>query len=189
MVSSCGVHVLSTRCLDGCVQKTQRTMVYSKELKDWYDKYYKMRDSLFHGTPDDVQSAREFYTTIVGDPAIVRLTVALKLAVTEGGQDWEIEVADPERVSEFLDYYENTPLDQDERHLLMKLIVASFDVYIGYEGANEQLAARVCRHLVESFDLHRWTVEYWARLERPDGFPITPLMREVWATCASRHRT
>lgn len=148
---------------------------------DWYQKFYEMRANLFEGSTEAQRSAREFYTSIVGSDAIVRLTVDLRLSVTEGGQDWAIEVADCERTAEFLDYYETQPLGERERYWLLELIVASFDDYLNFQGPDEQMTARVRRHLIESFDAHRDEVEYWACLNEPETarFAITPLMREL----------
>ena len=43
-----------------------------------------------------------------------RLAEMLRLAEPPGGQDWEIELADPGRVGEFLEVYETARLDDDE---------------------------------------------------------------------------
>ena len=156
-------------------------------LSEFYENYWKMRASIFEESTEAGRSARAFYQTIVGDDAIVRLTVALRLRVTEGGQDWELEVADWKRTREFLDYYETQPLDNDERYWLLELIIGSFDEYLLIQGPNDRMTARVRRHVIESFEAHRLTVKYWACLQKPEttGWPITPLMREVWEYCTA----
>lgn len=155
---------------------------------DWYENYYKMRAAIFEESTEAAMSARAFYRDIVGVNAIVRLTVALRLQLTEGGQDWAIEVADWERTAEFLDYYETQRLDDDERYWLLELIIASFDDQLRIKGPDERVAARVRRLLIESFEAHRDTVEYWACLREPETtrFAITPLMRELWTRCRTK---
>jgi hypothetical protein len=53
------------------------------------------------------------------------------------------------------------------------------------------VAARVRRHLIESFEAHRGTVKYWACLGEPETtrFAITPLMRELWGFCRTKRCT
>jgi len=158
---------------------------------EWYAHYYKMRAALFAESTEAAMSARAFYRDIVGSDAIVRLTVALRLQVTDGGQDWAIEVADGQRTAEFLDCYETQPLDDEERYWLLELIIASFEDHLRIQGADERVAARVRGHLIESFATHRDTVEYWACLREPETtrFAVTPLMREVWEYCRTTRCT
>ena len=158
---------------------------------EWYENYYKMRAAIFEESTEAAKSARAFYRDIVGVDAIVRLTVALRLQVTEGGQDWAIEVAHWERTAEFLDCYETQPLDDEERYWLLELIIASFDEHLRIQGPDELVAARVRRHLIESFEAHRDTVEYWACVREPETirFAVTPLMRDVWEFCRTKRCT
>jgi hypothetical protein len=152
------------------------------DLSEWYRQFFAMKDALFAGSPDAVQQARAFYETIVGDPAIVRLTVALRLRVTEGGQDWPLEVADSDRIAEFLDFYEHESLDDQERYHLMELIVASLEEHLQGHQKDPVLIARFQRHFTNSFDAHSDTAEYFAGVGTTGGshFAITPLMRQIW---------
>ena len=111
--------------------------------------------------------------------------------MSEVGQDWDIIVADWERTGEFLDFYETHPLDDDERQCLLELIVASLDEHLRIEGPNDLMTAQVRRHLIETFEAQRHTVEYWAQLGQPDRTPfaVTPLMREVWEHCRTKRGT
>jgi len=152
------------------------------DVSEWYRQFFAMKKALFAGSPDTVQQARAFYETIVGDPAIVRLTVALRLPVTEGGQDWPFEVADPDRLSEFLDAYEQGFLDEQERYHLMELIVASLEEYLQCQAGDPVLLARFRTHFTDSFEAHRDMAEYLAGVGTAGGghFAITPLMRQIW---------
>src|SRR5262245_28495689 len=97
------------------------------ELAKWYDDFHKMEESFFDESTEAAHRARAFYRKIVGSDAKVRLTVMLRLQLTGGGQDWELEVAEWQRTAEFLDFYETQPLDDEERYWFLELIVASFD--------------------------------------------------------------
>jgi len=148
----------------------------------WYKQFYAMKAALFNGAPDDVHWARAFYESIVGDPVIVRLTLLLGLEITDGGQDWPIEVADADRIAEFLDIYEQGALDADERYHLMELIVASLEAQMQECELAPALVARFRKHFMNSFELHRDTAAYWADIDNREGghFALTPLMRHLW---------
>ena len=51
----------------------------------------------------------------------------LSLPNTPRMQDWQWEVADCARLSEFLDAYENSGLTDDERFTLMEIMLESFE--------------------------------------------------------------
>lgn len=111
--------------------------------------------------------------------AIDRLSADLSL--TEVGQDWEIEAADPHRVMEFLDYYDTRQLNDDERFTLMSLIVASFDERLSI-APDDVLQDRIVTSLSAGFDLFNCLVQYWA-LPDVDGvddvFNFTPIARRI----------
>ncbi|MEM6336109.1 MAG: hypothetical protein AAF752_06050, partial [Bacteroidota bacterium] len=111
-------------------------------LSPWYRQFYAMKNTLFGGKPEEVQQARAFYQTIVGEPAIVHLTVSLRLEVTDGGQDWPVEVADGTRVAEFLEVYAQGGLGERERYHLMELIVASLEEHLQQHEPDPALVAR-----------------------------------------------
>ncbi len=157
-------------------------MTESTWRQDFYTNFYRMREALFAEDARYSARARAIYLDIVRDDAIVRLTVKLRLRVTEGGRDWELEAADPTRTAEFLHAYETRELDDDERYYLLELIIASFDLHMR-SHRDDRMTARVRRHVVAAFDEHRHSVRYWARLDEPErGWAITPLMREIWTS-------
>lgn len=100
------------------------------------------------------------------------------------GQDWEIENADPSRLEEFLQLYEQEPLDEDQRFALMELIVASYEE-LACEQPDRAIWERIREHLCERFRLHAYTVESWALTfvsddeDREGWDAITPQMREI----------
>jgi len=98
-------------------------------------------------------------------------------------QDWEVELADASRVEEFLDAYVTAQLDDDDRFLLMAMIVASVDEAIssGVEfGSSWSRAEQLLRR---DGALHATTLSYWACGSDPDPdhqFHLTPLIRPIW---------
>ncbi len=112
--------------------------------------------------------------------AIERL--AKMFGLPSAGQDWEIVCADADRVCEFLDAYESAPLNQDEKFTLMALIVASYDELLTKGCDDPRHWDRIRRHLLDRFDLHGYTVQYWSLPEEDepnDVFDFTWRAREI----------
>ena len=115
--------------------------------------------------------------------ALVRLTSLLKLQLGPYSQDWEVELADASRLADFLDLYEGGELDDDDRFLLMGMIVASLDdaASLGAEVASAWDRADVL--LRRDGSLHATTLSYWAQGDDPDPdhqFAVTPRIRSIW---------
>src|SRR3954471_19424450 len=66
--------------------------------------------------------------------ALTKLTTLFRLQTDPYMQDWEVELADASRVEEFLDAYDDGRLDDDDRFLLMGIIVASFDATLSADN-------------------------------------------------------
>jgi len=119
---------------------------------------------------------------ILSNDSIEKLTTLLGLSATGQEQDWEVELADPTRIAEFLKVYRNSSLTQDDRKALMALILASADSHIqtglGVPVEWEQISAL----LIEERHIHEETIRYWAREgeDEPDAwFDVTPLIRRL----------
>ncbi|MBV1909348.1 MAG: hypothetical protein KUG78_08495 [Kangiellaceae bacterium] len=114
--------------------------------------------------------------------AIDKFNQMFKLHEDPRMQDWEIECADPERVEEFINGYDNEPLDDDDRFTLMALILGSFEEYHGLEQPDVHVWGRIKKRLVEHQLIHKTHIEYYQCLDATDEeefFPITKLMREI----------
>lgn len=99
-------------------------------------------------------------------------------------QDWEWEVADSNRIDEFLAVYETGGLSDDERFTLMEMILESFeDLEHGDSDLSED--ARWRRTLValdRNISLHAHSVWYWSCLEAEGSeeiFHISPFIRQI----------
>lgn len=101
-------------------------------------------------------------------------------------QDWEWEVADSNRIDEFLAAYETGGLSDDERFTLMEIILESFED-IGRGGIDLCADARWQRTMTaleRNISLHAHSVRYWSCLEteRPEEmFHISRFIREIRA--------
>jgi hypothetical protein len=114
--------------------------------------------------------------------AIQKLNEILNLPDQPWIQDWDIQLADPNRVEEFCQLYSQLNHD-DERFTLMTLIVASLDQQLQNGNADEKLMTLVKLLLDRQFNLHQDTIEYWCEFEEdnPEHFwKITPMMRSIW---------
>jgi hypothetical protein len=115
--------------------------------------------------------------------ALGHLTELLHLKPDAYMQDWEVELADAARVDEFLDAYEKVQLDDDDRFLLMAMIIASVD---DAKSSGLELGSswpRAEHFLRRDGALHATTLSYWACGSDPDPdhqFAVTPLIRPIW---------
>lgn len=93
-------------------------------------------------------------------------------------QDWEYEVADSERIDEFVAAYLSGELDDDERFTLMETILQSFEELETRES--DPRWHSLLETIASNLDLHISTVYYWARLDADNPeemFRISPSMR------------
>lgn len=100
----------------------------------------------------------------------------------EFSQDWEYEVTDSSRVTEFLFAYENFHLDREEKFALMIVIISSYDDAMVEEKHEERWATSIRNHLLKDISIHKNTIDYWAMLDEDDlenCFSVTPFIREI----------
>lgn len=112
----------------------------------------------------------------------------------QGMQDWEIQMVtarDAERLVEFYDSFENP----EEKSVLMRLIIAAYDDYLGdcyslNQIPNPSLGNTLIKFLNQDWALHWRAVKYWSCFDHGDNsedpadesesFPVTPMMRKIW---------
>ena len=102
-------------------------------------------------------------------------------------QDWEWEVAAPDRFEEFLQGYSSLGLSAAERFSLMEVLLQCIE-----DSETPQLVtdrwAKLEPYLVKNIRLHRQTVEYWSSVgaaEQQDHFRITRLVRSLLARASA----
>lgn len=115
--------------------------------------------------------------------AIDRLAARLSLPNEPTMQDWEWEVADAERLDEFIAVYGDTELSEDERFTLMETIIQSCED-LGDGLAGDRRWAAVRDLLEKHLDLHISSVWYWAALESSldDAWHVSAFMRDLVKT-------
>jgi len=125
------------------------------------------------------------YTTA---KAIEILSADLNLAsLDEHAQDWDLMVADIDRIDEFIDYYQNNgyhtneTLDDEVKFALMEVILVSLDDSKRYGTFDRSAWSIVSEILTKEKELHQSTIEYWACLgiDAVEAFEITDLVREL----------
>lgn len=97
-------------------------------------------------------------------------------------QDWEIELADGNRLGEFIDCYHTHAKTSEEKFTLMALIIASFDDYFA-ENDDIAMWGKIKSLLLADRKLFEPLIKYWCVWEGGDNpeyyFEISPLMREL----------
>ena len=112
-----------------------------------------------------------------------RLRELLNISETESwGQDWDLIIANSEWVEQLLDWYEKENLNDNEKNILMQLIVASYDEKLNEDKHDLTEEKRLVHFLERDIDIHKDIFEYWARLHEPEseGWEITPMLRKIW---------
>ncbi len=118
---------------------------------------------------------RESVTHIIGKREISLLNELLSLPATGNEQDWEIELADPSRVVEFLDIYEQLPENVGVRRALWALITASLNDALDQasqppKATQERYSTILQQEFGDLFDI----VEEWCI--SADAFPVTQII-------------
>ncbi|MEM8641247.1 MAG: hypothetical protein AAGG51_20885 [Cyanobacteria bacterium P01_G01_bin.54] len=117
--------------------------------------------------------------------AIDSLAKRFDLPNDEKMQDWEYEVADPDRVAEFIDAYKSGELSEDERFTIMETIIQSFEDQEKPLEENKEWQ-EVLRLIEINLDLHICTVWYWSLVEdepkdKSEWWKVTPFIRPILA--------
>lgn len=76
-------------------------------------------------------------------------------------QDWEYEVADPNRIDEFIDAYLSNELNEDEKFALIETILQSFEESSKTLDSDQQWNT-ILQLLEDNLDIHATTICYWA---------------------------
>ena len=115
---------------------------------------------------------------ILTKQAIISLNQAFHLPVTGREQDWDLELADMNRVGEFIGYLADHALNDDEKRALMALIMSSLEDLSDEKTIPPDLWEQVKCHLQANPALYADVVAKWSGKE-DDGFAISPLVRSL----------
>ncbi len=111
---------------------------------------------------------------------IAKLSKKLSLPYTGTEQDWDIEMADSNRINEFIDLYHQYDLAFEERVTLMSLIIASYDNFLNENNLEidcrwDSINAMLAKDRIHFAEL----INYWSLYNETEIFRITSLMRTV----------
>lgn len=108
------------------------------------------------------------------------LNEVLHLPTTGREQDWDIELADPDRAGEFVAYLESHVLSKEQKFALMALIMGSLEDLSYKEGVSPELWDRV-KHLLQADPaLYADLVRQWGpKNNDPDDFAISKLVQSL----------
>lgn len=114
---------------------------------------------------------------------IEQLSKELSLPFTGIEQDWEIEMADSNRINDFLEFYNQNDLSTDKKVAVISLILASYEDFLNENVLEIDDRWNEIKFILESerlifIDL----INYWSlsnEVEEDNLFRITPLIRSI----------
>ena len=111
--------------------------------------------------------------------ARVSLAARFNLQYTDKMQDWEYEVSDLNRISEFLTSYKADELTDDEKFSLMEIIIQSF-ADLNKELTNDLRWQDTIHVIINNLDTHIYTVWYWSGFEEQhEYYCVSRHMKEI----------
>jgi len=96
-------------------------------------------------------------------------------------QDWAWEIADSNRLDEYLTDYQSGELTNDERFTLMEIIMQAFEDLPAPLDSDPRWEATLMT-LDSKIDLHAYTVWYWSDLENEledECWRVAPYLRKL----------
>ncbi len=103
----------------------------------------------------------------------------LRLPATGLEQDWEVELSDGIRISEFLDAYENGNYDDEVKRALMALIISSFDSALNSDAFDADKWRRATILIQRDLYILKPVLHYWLPNADEDGFAVSDLIAQV----------
>jgi len=112
---------------------------------------------------------------------IENLSRELLLPYTGIEQDWDIEMADSNRIDEFIAFYKRGDLSDELKLATMSLILTSYEDYLGInELGNNRHWEEIKSQLKAEKILFKDLIRYWSIGEEAENlFRITSLIREI----------
>lgn len=108
------------------------------------------------------------------------LNKLLNLPARGDEQDWDIELADPARLSEFLATFKAYDLTLSVKKAFLALIIASYDLLLQYDPDDDDFYWASIKGLMDpKKHEHIALLKYWALEDcnEDDVFPVTPRIR------------
>ena len=99
--------------------------------------------------------------------AIASLADRLGVPNDPSMQDWEWQIADPQRIDDYLSIYRSGELTDDERFTLMETILQSFEGLDADFGSDTRWIT-VLDLLERNIQLHAYSIWHWADLDNDE---------------------
>ena len=118
----------------------------------------------------------------IDQKAATKIALALNLEESNShSQDWEYEVADSNRIGDFLEFYISNELNMAEKRILIKLLLESYNDYVEKKGFNSDYARKIKTILEKEKRLFEDIIQEWSCQEEnlENSFYITPIIREI----------
>ncbi|MEI8384315.1 MAG: hypothetical protein WCJ09_29680 [Planctomycetota bacterium] len=113
--------------------------------------------------------------------AIANLAARFDVPTGPHMQDWAWEIADSNRLDEYLTDYQSGELTNDERFTLMEIIMQAFEDLPAPLDSDPRWEATLMT-LDSKIDLHAYTVWYWSDLENEledECWRVAPYLRKL----------
>ena len=114
---------------------------------------------------------------------IEQLSRKLSLPYMGFEQDWDVELADKNRIDEFISYYNENDLSAEMKYATMSILLASYDDFLNDKELDIDYRWYEIEIILKSEKgIFRDLIEHWAvDSEIENMFRITPLIREIKA--------
>jgi len=114
---------------------------------------------------------------------IEQLSKELSLPFTGREQDWDIEIANSNRINDFLKFYKDNDLSNDKKVAIMSLMLASYEDFLNERNIEIDDTWNEIKSVLESERvifvelIHYWSLDN--EVEEDNLFLITPLIRNI----------
>ena len=102
-----------------------------------------------------------------------KLAEKLNLKFDENSQDWEWEISDSSRIDEFITEYDNQNSSQEEKEILMEIILDSLNDMGKIDDGFEKYLISILFRLKKNSQIHKGTISYWTK----GSFEISHLLK------------
>ncbi|MCG8668043.1 MAG: hypothetical protein MI867_01415 [Pseudomonadales bacterium] len=108
------------------------------------------------------------------------LAQKLNVPLHEDMQDWEYEVADENRIPEYLSLYNSSGCSLENKRLLMEMIVQSLEDKMQKQGFIYRQWPEIKSLIERNYGIHKETVIYWSCIDEfTPGYYSWSVSREM----------
>ena len=117
---------------------------------------------------------------------IEQLSKDLSLPFKGTEQDWDIEMANSDRLKEFIEFYKHNDLSNNRKEAIVSLILASYDDLLNKKDLVVDETWKEIKSILTSEKLILSDImDYWSlcnQSDESDVFRVTHLVRELYCT-------